>query len=323
MKAVQVYAFGPGENLQLEDIPVPEPSENEVLIRVEAAGVIFGDVLTRLGVDPRLPEVMPYTPGMEVAGVIEKVGAGVTSLKPGARVMSYVPFGGYAEFAVASAGQVIPLPDNVSFLQGVTHLVNLPVAWLAYNVFGAVKPGDTILLHAASGGVGQLITQIAKQSGSTVIALASSQEKLDFCRENGADHLINYKTTDYVAETLRLTGGKGVDVSLNSVAGPTLETDPFAIRSVGRWAIYGYAAGREPIDPFKHFLKSLTINVSATYAYVARPEFRQAQAFAIEWIRTQPLAAPTRTFRLEEVQLAHAWLESQQSIGKTALVFDR
>ena len=321
MKAVQVHAFGPIENLGLEEIPVPVPGPGQVLIKVKAAGIIFGDVLTRLGTDPKLPEKMPYTPGMEVAGVIEAVGEGVTTVKAGDRVASFVPQGGYAEYAVASTALLTPLPDHVSFEQGVVHLVNLPVAHLVYNAFGAVQPGQTILLHAAAGGVGSLVTQIAKRrGGNTVIALVGSDDKAEHCRSNGADHVINYKTTDYVQETLRLTDGVGVDVSLNSVAGPTLETDPDAIRVGGRWSIYGYAAGKGVIDPFKHFLKALTINVSAAYSYMTRPEFMQAQVFMREWIATEPLSAATRSFRLEQVQDAHRWLESGASYGK--LIFD-
>lgn len=323
MKAVQVKGFGGDENLELREIPVPTPRDTEVLIKVKAAGIIYGDVMTRNGVDPRLPE-LPYTAGMEVAGVIEAVGARVTGFEVGMRVMSYVPTGGYAEYATARAAQVIRLPDEVSDLEGLVYLINMPIAYLVYYVFGAIRPDATILMHAASGGVGTLVTQIAKRRGNnnTVIALASSDQKLDYCRQNGADHLINYKTTNYVDEVLRITGGQGVDVALNSVSGPTLETDPFAIRTAGRWAIYGYSAGKGEIDPFKHFVRSLTINVSAAHGYAGRPEFREAQAFMRDWLKTEALISPTKTFRLEEARAAHQWIEGQHAVGKTAFVFD-
>jgi NADPH:quinone reductase len=143
---------------------------------------------------------------------------------------------------------VVPLPDRVSFLQGLVYFVNMRIAYLAYYVFGKVNPGDTILLHAAAGGIGVLLTQIAKRHGdNTVIALSRSDEKLDYCRKNGADHLINYQSADYVEEVPRITGGQGVDISLNSVDGATLETDPGAIKPTGRWVIYGYA-GRQGHD---------------------------------------------------------------------------
>lgn len=320
MKAVQVHAFGGRENLRIEDIPTPSVGPGQILVRVMASGIVFGDILTRQGLDPRLPDAMPYTPGMEIAGVVEAVGPNVEGLTPGARVMSFVPDGGYAEYCLAWAAQAVVLPDAVSFAEGLAYLINMPVAHLVYNTFGAVKPNDTILLHAASGGVGSLITQIAKRrGGNTVIALASSEAKADYCRAQGADHVILYKSVDYVQEVLRLTNGVGVDVSLNSVAGPTLETDPYAIRQTGRWAIYGYAAGQRPIDPFKHFLRSLTINVSAAYAYLARPEFLQAQAFLKDWLQTEPLLSPTRSFALDDVQAAHRWIEDQQSVGKIIL----
>lgn len=323
MKAVQVYEFGPIENLIVEDVPTPTPGPNEVLIQVKAAGIVFGDLLTRKGTDPRLPETMPYIPGMEVAGVVVEVGAEVTGVAVGARVMSYVPEGGYAEYAKASTAFLTPLPDEVSFAQALVYLINMPVAHLVYHAFGAVQPNDTILLHAASGGVGTLVTQIAKRRGSnTVIALVGSDEKGEVCKANGADHVINYKSADYVAEVLRLTDGQGVDVSLNSVAGPTLKTDPFAIRQRGRWAIYGYAAGQGVIDPFAHFLKSLTINVSAAYAYMGQPAFAEAQKFMRQWLSSEPLIGPSKTFRLDEAQAAHRWLESQGSHGKLAFTFE-
>lgn len=319
MKAVRVYEFGPVENLVVEDIPKPAPGPNEVLIKVRAAGIVFGDVLTRMGTDPKLPEVMPYTPGMEVAGVVEQVGSDVTTVAIGARVMAFVPEGGYAEYAVAPTALMTPLPDAVSFADSLVYLINMPVAHLVYHAFGAIQPGQTILLHAASGGVGTLLTQIAKRHDNTIIALAGSDEKADYCRSVGADHAINYKTSNYVEEVLRITKGEGVDVSLNSVAGPTLATDPEAIRTRGRWAIYGYAAGQGTIDPFAHFLKALTINISAAYAYMGQPAFAQAQGFMRQWLTTEPLLSPSRTFRLEDAQEAHRWIESQASHGKIVL----
>ena len=321
MKAVRIYEFGSPEVLVVEDVPVPQVPPHGVLIRVKAAGIIFGDVLARKGVEQeRAPKTLPYGPGAEVAGVIEAVGSEVAKFAPGQRVMARVADGGYAEFAVAAAGQVFPLPDDVPFDTALVYLVNLPAAHLVYHAFGAVRPKDTILLHAAAGGVGTLVTQIAKRIGeNTVIALVSSDDKAAHSRANGADHVINYRTSDYVEEVLKITGGQGVDVCLNSVAGPTLQTDPYAIRNAGRWAIYGYAAGKGSIDPFKHFNRALTINVSASIGHAARPEFQQAGAALGEWLRTQPLDRPHQQFALDDVQAAHRWIEEQKSFGKVVL----
>lgn len=323
MKAVQLNEYGPIENLKIVDVPVPKPAEDEVLIKVKASGVIFADILMRKGDYPALPSSLPFIPGREVAGIVDQVGANVTSIKPGMRVMGQTHTGGYAEYAKTSMNQVICLPDRVSYLQGLVYFVNLRVAFMVYNVFGKVQPKDTILAHAAAGGIGTLLIQIAKRRGNNVvIALSSSDEKLEYCRSNGADHLINYKTTDYVEEVLRITDGEGADVSLNSVGGPTLETDPYAIRPTGRWVIYGHAAGKGLINPYEHLLKSLTINVSSIYTYFAREEFQQANDFLENWLQTEPLISVTKTFRIEDVQEAHRWLEDQHSFGKLALVME-
>lgn len=324
MKAVQLNEYGPAEHLKIVDVPVPKLAENEVLIKVEAASIIFADVLMRKGDYPILPGSLPFVPGREVAGIVDQVGANVTSIKPGMRVMGQMHTGGYAEYAKTSMDQVFVLPDRVSYLQGLVYFANLRVAYMVYNVFGKVQPKDTILVHAASGGVGSLITQIAERRGNNVvIALSSSDEKLEFCRANGADYLVNYKTTDYVKEVLRITDGQGVDVSLNSVGGPTLETDPYTIKPTGRWVIYGYAAGKGLIDPYKHMLKSLTITASSIYTYAFREEWRQAMEFLENWLSTEEdLLSVTRTFRIEEIVQAHHWLEDQHSIGKIALVME-
>jgi len=324
MNAVHLMEYGPAENLKLVDIPVPEPADNEVLIKVKAASVIFADILMRKGDYPALPASLPFVPGREVAGIVERVGAGVTSIKPGMRVLGQMHTGGYAEYAKTTADQVSVLSDHVSYLQGLVYFVNLRVAWMVYHAFGKVQPQDTILVHAASGGVGSLITQIAKRRyNNVVIALAETDAKMEFCRLNGADHVINHAQTDYVQEVLRLTGGQGVDVSLNSIGGPTLQTDPDAIKPLGRWVIYGYAAGKGLIDPYKHLIKSITIAPFSIYAFIFRDEWRQAQDFLDNWMHTEKgLLSVQKTFRLEEIVQAHHWLEDQQSIGKIAVVME-
>lgn len=321
MKAVQLCQYGPAENLELVDVPMPIPVQDEVIIKVMASSVIFPDILMRKGDYPALPTSLPFIPGREVAGIVDKVGPNVASIKPGMRVLGLMHTGGYAEYTKTSVDQVLVLPERVTYLQGLVYFVNLRVAYMVYYVFGNVQPKDTILVHAASGGIGSLITQIAKRRGhNVVIALAETDEKLDFCRGNGADHLINTAKTDYVREVLRITNGRGVDVSLNSIGGPTLGTDPDAIKPLGRWAIYGYAAGKGLIDPYKHLLKSLTITVSSIYTYMSSEEWQKAKEFLEDWLDNEDnLLSVTKTFRLEEIVQAHHWLEDQHSIGKIAV----
>lgn len=324
MKAVHLYEYGPAENLTLVDVPVPIPAEKEVLIKVKASSVIFADILMRKGDYPALPASLPFIPGREAAGIVDRIGADVTSITPGMRVMGQMHTGAYAEYAKTTVNEIFVLPEGVTFFQGLVYFANLRVAYMVYNAFGKVKPEDTILVHAASGGVGSLITQIARRRGNnTVIALAETDEKLEFCRANGADYLVNTARTDYVKEVMRITNNQGVDVSLNSIGGPTLETDPDAIKPLGRWVIYGYAAGKGRIDPYKHMLKSLTITASSIYTYVFREEYQQAMDFLKEWLSTEsdPLSV-TKTFRLEEIVQAHHWFEDRHSIGKIAVVME-
>ena len=322
MKAVQLNEYGPSENLTIVDVPIPDPAQDEVLIRVEASGVRFSDILMRSGVYRNLPHSLPFVPGREVAGIVEKVGGTVSHFRPGARVMAEMHTGGYAEYASAAEKEVIRLPDRVSFLEGLVYHRNLRIAYLCYYIFGRIQPNATILLHAAAGGIGTLITRIAKKRGNNVvIALYSSDEKFDHCRANGADYGINYIKKDYIEEVLQITGGKGVDVSCNSVGGPTLITDPRVIRPLGRWVIYGQAAGHGHIDPYGVVMsKSLTVKIFSVYAVREREEFRQATDFLENWLQTEELFSVSKTFEREDAIAAHQWIEGRHSIGKIALV---
>jgi NADPH2:quinone reductase len=321
MRAVQLNAYGPAENLVLAEVPRPRPGKGEVLIRVGAAGLIFADTQMRRGDYVNLPPAVPFIPGREVAGVIEEVGSEITNWRVGQRVMANMHTGGYAEYALATANELFELPDRADFLQGIACNANLRVAYLYYYFFGEVQPGETLLVHAAAGGVGSNLLQIAKRHGSnTVIALASSQEKVEFCRSLGADYCINTRSCDYVAEVLKITSGRGVDISFNSVAGPTLQTDPDAIRVLGRWMINGYAGGRDFIDPARVMHRSLTLKIFSLYNIFGTPTYHAATEFLREWLATEPLIGCSRTFPLEQAAEAHRWLEGRHSLGKIALV---
>jgi NADPH2:quinone reductase len=322
MRAVQLDQFGPAERLKVVDIPIPHPGRGEVLVKVEASGVIFADTQMRRGDYVNLPESFPFIPGREVSGTVVKVGEGVTNIVPGTRVTADMHTGGYAEYALAETKNLICLPGRVSFLEGVVCHVNLRIAYLCYFTFGQIQPGEVILLHAAAGGIGTLFTHIAKRRGdNTIIALSSSDEKLAYCKANGADFIVNYRKADYVNEVLRITGGKGVDVSVNSVGGTTFATDPLVICSRGRWIIYGYAGGKRLIDPYPVIMpKSLTLSVFSVYTVKESQEYRQATEFLMEWLETEDLVSVTKTFPLEEVTAAHDWIENQHSFGKIALI---
>ncbi|OGO15233.1 MAG: hypothetical protein A2Z14_08450 [Chloroflexi bacterium RBG_16_48_8] len=321
MRAVQLDQFGPAENLKLVDLPILEPIGDEVRIKVEVAGIVFADTQMRRGDYIHLPP-LPFVPGREVSGTIEKVGAKVKHLQPGERVMAFIPKGGYAEYALAKEDAVVILPDHVKHSQGIVYLINLRIAYLNYYTFGKTQPNETILIHAGAGGIGTLITQIAKRhADNTVIALSSSDEKAAYCKGNGADYCINYRKTDYVQEVLRITDGEGVDISFNSVGGPTFRTDPLAIRPLGRWVIYGYAAGKDLLEPYETIMpKSLTLSINSVYTVLNREEFRQATDFLMEWLQNEKLDSVSKTFKLEEIVKAHHWIENQRSVGKIAIV---
>ena len=320
MKAVVLRELGPAGNLEVGEMPIPEPADDEILVKVEVAGAIHADTMMRRGDYPLVPP-LPFVPGREVAGTVERVGANVNCLDPGARVTADMPNGGYAEYAVAKASTAIPIPDHVTFEQAVVHHFNLPVAYLAYYVFGEIQPDETILVHSAAGGIGSLFVQIAKRrANNVVIGLVSTEDKVEKCLANGADHAINTKSVDYVSEVQRITDGRGVDVSFNNVAGPTLRTDPQVIRTRGRWLISSWAGGKEPLDLTGIMLKSFTLRPFSLYSVWAGPEFQLATAFLREWLTTEQLDTPGRTFAFEDAAAAHTWMEERQSFGKVALV---
>jgi NADPH2:quinone reductase len=320
VKAVLLDRHGPAENLKIVDLPIPKPAEDEVLIEVELAGIVFADTQMRMGDYVQIPS-LPFIPGREVSGRIDRVGSKVQKFQPGMRVMAFIPQGGYAEYATAKLNEVVMLPDHVAHSQGIVYLVNLRIAYLNYTIFGKTRPDDTILIHAGAGGIGTLITQIAKRRASNiVITLSSSDEKAAYCEANGADYCINYSKTDYVKEVLRLTDGQGVDIAFNSVGGATFKTDPMAIKALGRWVIYGYAAGKAVIEPYQVIMpKSLTLIINSVYTVRDRNEYQKATEFMLDWLHVERLDSVSKVFALEEVIEAHHWIEDQHSVGKIAM----
>ncbi|BFM18174.1 quinone oxidoreductase [Maricurvus nonylphenolicus] len=322
MKAVQIDEFGSSEKLKVVDIDIPIPQKDEVLIKVEAAGVMFSDIQMRED-DYTNPPKLPAVLGREVVGTAIEVGENVEHIKVGMRVGTFMHTGGYAEYAAAPAMTTFEIPDRASFLQAIVYQSSLPAAYTHYSLAGNVQPGETILIHAAAGSVGTLMTQIAKKHGNTVIALCSSEAKRQYCLTKGADYAINYRETDYVEEVLNITEGKGVDVSLNSVGGPTLETDYKAIRPLGRWVIYGYAGGRAPlsaeaIDGIMH--RSQQITIASVYNYRETEKIFDVLQYCQEWLKTEPLESPTTIYALEQAAEAQEFIASQESIGKVVLV---
>ena len=233
MRAIRVHETGGADKLRLDDMPVPDPRAGEVRFRVEAAGVNFIDTYQRSGLYP-LP--LPFTLGMEAAGIVTAVGAGVTGFSPGERVASARVSGAYADEAIVPAAHLVPLPEGVGSRQAAALLLQgLTAHYLACDTF-SLKPGDTALVHAAAGGVGLLLVQIAKLRGARVIGTAGNEDKARLAREAGADEVVVYSRDDFAEAARRFTGGRGVDVVYDGVGKDTFEgslSNTCYVRSTG------------------------------------------------------------------------------------------
>ena len=241
MKAVEIRRAGPPESLEIGEAPIPQPGPGEVRIRVHRSGVNFADLLARQGIYPDAPK-MPFIPGYEVSGVVDLVGPGVDGLHGGERAAAFTRFGGYAEWAVAKAPFIVPLPAGIDFSVGAAVPVNFVTAYHCLFHTGTLFPGDRVLVHAAAGGVGLAAVQMAKGAGAVVFGTAGSAEKVAFLKRFGVDHPVDYQAEDFVEAVRKITGGEGVDVILDSIGGRMLARDLQVLRPGGRIVSLGLAA---------------------------------------------------------------------------------
>ena len=248
MRALVCKEYGPPEKLVIEDYPDPVPGMGEVLVDIRAAGINFPDVLI-IGGNYQVKVPPPFVPGNEAAGVVEAIGDGVTRFKAGDRVIVTPLAGGFAEKCLVAEKLCLPLPGSMSFEQGAGFTITYATSYHAFHQSTQLKPGETVLVLGAAGGVGITAVEIAKALGAKVIAAASSEEKLQFAREAGADETINYSETSLREAVKELTGGKGVDVVYDPVGG---ELAQMALRSLawhGRYLVIGFACGEIPNFP--------------------------------------------------------------------------
>ena len=240
MRQVWITKRGGPEVLQVREAPDPDPKPGEVRVRVAATGVNFADVLARMGLYPDAPP-LPAVVGYEVAGTVDRVGAGVEGVREGDRVGSLTRFGGYSDVVCVPAGQAFPLPDALSFEKAAAIPVNYLTAWIMLVWLGCVRRGDRVLVHAAAGGVGQAALQICRWKGAEVIGTASAS-KHPRLREMGAAHCIDYRTQDFLAEVKRVTGGAGVDIALDAVGGDSFRKSYKALAPLGRLYLFGVSS---------------------------------------------------------------------------------
>lgn len=245
MKAIRVHRYGGPEVMEQEDVSTPGPGEGQALVRLQAAGVNFIDIYQRMGL---YPVPFPFTPGNEGAGTVEEIGSGVTEVAPGDRVAYAGAIGSYAEYAVVPSWRLVRIPRGVdpetaaaAMLQGMT------AHYLCHDTY-PLKPNDSCLVHAAAGGVGLLLVQMAKKRGARVIGTVSTQEKARLARESGADEIILYAEKDFEQEVKRLTGGAGVQVVYDSVGQATFEKSMNCLAPRGYIVLYGQSSG--PVPPF-------------------------------------------------------------------------
>jgi NADPH2:quinone reductase len=320
MKTIKVSNYGDADVLKLTDTgPVPEPEAGQALVRIHAAGVNFVDIYQRRGF---YPVKLPFIPGLEAAGVVEAVGDKVMEFRPGDRVAYTGHLGSYSEYTTIDVSRLIPLHEGLSFAEGAAFpLQGMTAHYLIYE-FRKPKPGDTVLVHAAAGGVGGLLVQWAKRLGAAVIGTVGTDEKAAAAREAGADHVIIYTRQDFAAETKRLTGGRGAELILDGVGKSTFPGDLEAVAVRGHVVVYGAASGpADPVVPNNLMTRSISLsggslpNFTATREELLRRSGDVLSAVREGWLKLRI----DRVLPLAEAEKAHRLLEGRQSRGKIVL----
>ena len=323
MRAITISEPGQPEVLQIGDCATPASSDDQVLIRVHAAGVNRPDVLQRLGMYPVPPDASPL-PGLEVAGEVAATGSAVNQWKAGDRVMALTHGGGYAEYCVANEYHCLPVPAGLSFLSAAAIPETFFTVW--YNVFMrcGLAAGESFLVHGGSSGIGTTAIQLGKAFGCTVLTTAGSDEKCEFCESIGADLAINYRTEDWPARVAEFTAGRGVDVLLDMVAGPYMQLNMDSMARDGRYAIIAFLQGPTAELNMRVVLaKRLTITGSTLRPQTTEEKAQIAAGLAsdvlplLESGRVRPIIY--RSFELADAAAAHTLMESSEHMGKIVL----
>ncbi|HLK07254.1 MAG TPA: quinone oxidoreductase [Candidatus Angelobacter sp.] len=321
MKAIQVQKTGGPEALTLVDLPVPKPKANEAVVKIAAIGVNFIDVYFREG---RYPAALPFVDGQEAAGTVSEIGSEVTTVKPGDRVAYTGVIGAYAEYAAVPADRLVHVPDKITDHQAAAAMLQGMTAHYLVNSTYPLKKGETALIHAAAGGVGLLLVQMAKNIGARAIGTVGTEEKAKLAREAGAEEVIIYTQQDFEVETKRLTENKGVHVVYDGVGKSTFEKGLNVLRPRGYMVLFGGASGAvPPFDPIALSQKgSLFVTRPSLVHYIAtRQELEHRSSDVFNMINAGKLKLRIgHVYKLEDVQQAHRDLEGRKTTGKILLV---
>ncbi len=322
MKAIRVDEFGEPEVLQPVEVEQPSPGEGEVLIEIKSAGVNYADTMRRRDQYVEAQE-LPFTPGSEVAGTVAEVGDGVEDVNAGDRVVTLLGTGGYAAYAVAPARNLIPIPDGMDFDEATAIPLQGLTAYHVLETSGQLKEGESVLVHAAAGGVGYLAVQMAKLMGaSPVIATASTQEKLDLAKDLGADVLVNYTEEDWPEQVREATDGNGADVILEMVGGDFPQKNLQCLNAFGRMVVFGKASGdRGSLVPVELMKKNHSVVGFYLPNIMARPElFVPSLERVLGWISSGDLKLNIGAhYPLDQASEAHDALEGRETTGKIVL----
>ncbi len=321
MKAIRIQKTGAPEVLQLDEVPEPKPGKGQAVVKLDAAGLNYVDVYFRSG---QYKADLPMTPGLEGGGTVTAVGEGVTEVKVGDRVAYTGVPGAYAQYALVPAERLVVLPAGVTTKQGAAAMLQGMTAHYLATASWPLKPGDTCLVHAAAGGVGLLLTQMAKMRGAKVIGTVSTEEKAKLAREAGADHIILYTRQDFVEEVKRITDGKGVQVDYDSVGKDTFLKGFDCLAPRGLMALYGQSSG--PVGTFDPQILNAKGSLfltrpSLNHHIATRAELLPRAGEVLGWIKDGKLKVRMEfEFPLKDAAEAHRALEGRKTTGKVLLV---
>lgn len=321
MKAIRIHNFGPTEDvLQYEDVPMPEPKAGEVLIKIEAAALNRADLSLRKGAYRISPDQLPVIPGREFAGIVQKIGADVDDFKVGQRVVGYPSLGGYAQYAVAKAAEVRPVPVGVTAAQAAAAPTVFLTAWFGLSTDGDLKTGEWLLVQGGSSGVGTAAIQIGKHLGAKVIATTGSEEKARRLRKLGADVTIDVSQNDFLDEVMRVTDRRGVDVVLEMIGGEVYQKSLQALAPGGRLFSIGGAFGSIPDSPPPLTEGRKASRFSITNHLKAKPaDFKQLDEI-LKLLAERKFQVPIdKSFPLAETRAAQRYLEGREHFGKVML----